>query len=138
MSWVRPLRSRVSPLPSFHLPPTRNVMDDITTDRPAPAAPASNNDEPAGDTPDLLPVRMLNEFVYCPRLFHFMHVEGRWEDNVYTIEGKDAHRRVARLDHVLPDPDASDGTQARKDAEGDGDERPAVSRSVSLGSPRLG
>jgi len=26
---------------------------------------------------DLLPVRMLNEFVYCPRLFHFMHVAGR-------------------------------------------------------------
>jgi hypothetical protein len=26
--------------------------------------------------PDLLPVRMLNEYAYCPRLFHFMHVEG--------------------------------------------------------------
>ena len=30
-----------------------------------------------GDQPPL-PVRMLNEFVYCPRLFHLMHVEGRW------------------------------------------------------------
>jgi len=28
--------------------------------------------------PDLLPVRMLNEYAYCPRLFHLMHVEGRW------------------------------------------------------------
>src|SRR5690606_16731521 len=131
-------RPRVSPLPSIHLHPPGTAMDDIGTDRSAPAAPASNSDEPDRDTPDLLPVRMLNEFVYCPRLFHFMHVEGRWEDNVYTIEGKDAHRRVDRLDHVLPDPDASDGTKARKDAEGDGDERPAISRSVSLGSPRLG
>jgi len=26
---------------------------------------------------DLLPVRMLNEYAYCPRLFHLMHVEGR-------------------------------------------------------------
>ena len=28
-------------------------------------------------TTDLLPVRMLNEFAYCPRLFYLMHVEGR-------------------------------------------------------------
>lgn len=116
-------------------------MDDIATDRPAPAAPASNSDGPDDDAHDLLPVRMLNEFVYCPRLFHFMHVEGRWEDNVYTVEGKDAHRRVDRLDHVLPDPDAgdgADGTHDAADAESDDDERPTISRSVSLGSPRLG
>jgi CRISPR-associated protein Cas1 len=50
----------------------------------------------------LLPVRMLNEFAYCPRLFHFMHVEGRWADNVYTVEGKHAHRRVDQIDHLLP------------------------------------
>src|SRR5690606_8450254 len=82
-----------------------------------------------------------NEFVYCPRLFHLMHVEGRWEDNVYTVEGKDAHRRVDRLDHVLPDPDAGDGADGAHDAAGaedDGDERPTISRSVTLGSPRLG
>ena len=36
-------------------------------------------------------MRMLNEFAYCPRLFHLMHVEGRWADNVYTVEGKQAH-----------------------------------------------
>jgi len=116
-------------------------MDDIATDRPAPAAPASNSDAVDSDAPDLLPVRMLNEFVYCPRLFHLMHVEGRWEDNVYTVEGKDAHRRVDRLDHVLPDPDAGDGADGAHDAAGaedDGDERPTISRSVTLGSPRLG
>ncbi len=55
--------------------------------------------------PDLLPVRMLNEYVYCPRLFHLMHVEARWADNVYTVEGKAVHRRVDKLDHVLPDPE---------------------------------
>lgn len=83
--------------------------------------------------PDLLPVRMLNEYAYCPRLFHFMHVDGRWADNVYTVEGRDVHRRVDRLDHVLPDPQrgAADEDEA-------GDEPPRIARSVSLGSDRLG
>lgn len=86
-----------------------------------------------GTDPDLLPVRMLNEYAYCPRLFHFMHVDGRWADNVYTVEGKDAHRRVDRLDHVLPDPEL-DGA-AEDEA---GDEPPRIARSVSLGSEALG
>lgn len=82
-----------------------------------------------------LPVRMLNEYAYCPRLFHLMHVDGRWEDNRFTEEGREVHRRVDRLDHVLPDADA--GGQSA-DASGPSDERPTVSRSVSLGSERLG
>lgn len=87
-------------------------------------------------TPHLLPVRMLNEYAYCPRLFHLMHVDGRWADNVYTIEGKDIHRRVDRIDHVLPDPD---GGGAAEETDGDaGDEPPDISRSVSLGSDALG
>jgi CRISPR-associated protein Cas1 len=45
---------------------------------------------------------MLNEYAYCPRLFHFMHVEGRWADNQYTVEGRHAHRRPDALDHLLP------------------------------------
>lgn len=85
----------------------------------------------------LLPVRMLNEYAYCPRLFHFMHVEGRWADNVYTVEGRDVHRRVDRIDHVLPDADATGGS--KEDDESDvGDDPPTISRSVRLGSERLG
>lgn len=85
--------------------------------------------------PALLPVRMLNEYAYCPRLFHLMHVEGRWEDNVYTIEGRDVHRRVDRIDHVLPDAKTD---EAREELVDDGEESPEISRSVSLGSERLG
>ncbi|MGH7467579.1 MAG: CRISPR-associated endonuclease Cas4g/Cas1g [Longimicrobiales bacterium] len=85
-------------------------------------------------TPDLLPVRMLNEYTYCPRLFHLMHVEGRWADNVYTEEGHEVHRRVDRLDHVLPDARAS----SDEEDEEDGEEPPTVSRSVQLGSETLG
>ncbi len=109
---------------------------------------------------ELLPVRMLNEFAYCPRLFHLMHVEGRWADNVYTVEGKVIHRRVDQLDHVLPDAvaapspypgDDASGTKAGKrgsDQEEDageaakpapvGDDPPVISRSVPLASPQLG
>lgn len=94
-----------------------------------------------GDTPPL-PVRMLNEYVYCPRLFHLMHVEGRWADNVYTVEGRHVHRGVDQLDHVLPDPEAAtagsdnDETNGR-DARDGGDEPPVISRSVPLSSDRL-
>ncbi|MGH7127849.1 MAG: CRISPR-associated protein Cas4, partial [Planctomycetaceae bacterium] len=73
-------------------------------------------------------MRMLNEYAYCPRLFHLMHVEGRWADNVYTEEGKQVHRRVDRFDDVLPEPDA--GTDEAGDEGVDGDVPPTVSRSV--------
>jgi CRISPR-associated protein Cas1 len=98
------------------------------------------------DSLDLLPVRMLNEFTYCPRLFHLMHVEGQWADNVYTIEGRNVHRRVDKVDNVLPDadPDESaeeddDGSDRKcKKQRDDGDDPPTISRSVPLASDRLG
>lgn len=86
---------------------------------------------------DLLPVRKLNEYAYCPRLFHFMHVEGRWADNVYTEEGREVHRRVDRIEHVLPDPETESDGESDEEIE-DGDQHPTVNRSVSLGSERLG
>ncbi|MGE0159833.1 MAG: CRISPR-associated endonuclease Cas1 [Gemmatimonadales bacterium] len=94
-------------------------------------------DEPSAD--QILPVRMLNEYAYCPRLFHFMHVEGRWADNVFTIEGRDTHRRVDKIDHVLPDPTPEPKRPDEEDPEPvDGDEPPTITRSVALGSARLG
>ena len=99
----------------------------------------------SGNDQDLLPVRMLNEYAYCPRLFHFMHVQGRWADNVFTEEGRNVHRRVDQLDHVLPDPDASMSDTRPEDAGKDdqktaptGDEPPEISRSIPLGSETLG
>jgi CRISPR-associated protein Cas1 len=94
---------------------------------------------------DLLPVRMLNEYAYCPRLFHLMHVQGRWADNAYTQEGRNVHSRVDRLDHVLPDADAPQaGDEAEHpdpsspDSTVPGDEPPQVTRSIPLGSDTLG
>jgi CRISPR-associated protein Cas1 len=75
---------------------------------------------------------MLNEFAYCPRLFHLMHAEGLWADNTYTEDGKRVHRRVDRVDHVLDGPQATDSTAE------DDEDPPAIARSVSLTSERLG
>ncbi len=55
-----------------------------------------------GALPDYLPARMVNEFVYCPRLFFYEWVEGLFRDNADTIEGKFQHRRVDEKVGGLP------------------------------------
>jgi len=42
----------------------------------------------------LLPVRMLNEFAYCPRLAYLEWVQGEWAESADTVEGRFHHRRV--------------------------------------------
>ncbi len=52
--------------------------------------------------PNLLPARMLNEFVYCPRLFYIEYVQGQFEDSADTVEGHYKHQRVDRESGALP------------------------------------
>ncbi len=52
--------------------------------------------------PDYLPARMVNEYVYCPRLFYYEWVEGVFRESTETLEGKVVHRRVDRLGKPLP------------------------------------
>jgi len=61
---------------------------------------------PEYDVPDLLPARMVNEFVYCPRLFHLEWVGKEWADSHDTVAGAGTHRRVDRPASDLPSPDA--------------------------------
>jgi CRISPR-associated protein Cas1 len=42
----------------------------------------------------LIPVRMLNELVYCPRLFYYEYVEKEFTENQDTLDGHFVHRRV--------------------------------------------
>ncbi|MDQ3763514.1 MAG: CRISPR-associated endonuclease Cas1 [Actinomycetota bacterium] len=72
---------------------------------------------------DLLPARMVNEFVYCPRLFYLEWVEARFADNDDTRLGQQIHRRVDVESGAAPLPE-------------DGELRRA--RSVTLSSERLG
>lgn len=74
--------------------------------------------------PDLLPARMLNEYAYCPRLFHLEWVQSQWADNRYTAEGSYHHRRVDRPEGRAPGPD--DDLEIRR------------ARSVRLSSSKLG
>jgi CRISPR-associated protein Cas1 len=46
------------------------------------------------DVPDLVPARMLNEYVYCPRLAYLEWVDQSFRDNADTVEGRFVHRRV--------------------------------------------
>jgi len=96
-------------------------------------------------------VDMVNRFTFCPRLFHLMYVQGRWEDNTHTLEGKDVHRRVDRIEHLLPESKSANGgdedeptdspkaKRAKKGEEpDDADPPPEIARSVSLGCDDLG
>jgi CRISPR-associated exonuclease Cas4/CRISPR-associated protein Cas1 len=84
-----------------------------------PAPPVS------GETP-LVPVRMVNEFVYCPRLAFLEWVDSEWADSGDTEEGRRAHVRLDAGGGALPTPD-------------DVAERPDfIARSVTVTSQALG
>lgn len=61
----------------------------------------------ASATPDLIPARMVNEFVYCPRCAYLEWVQGEWDDNADTLAGRFVHRRVDEGEAAaFPDADA--------------------------------
>ena len=80
---------------------------------------------PADSMTPLVPARMVNEWVYCPRLAYLEWVEGEWAESADTAEGKRVHARVDKGGGRLPDPDELDEEMARV-------------RSVTLSSERLG
>ncbi|MFM8419571.1 MAG: CRISPR-associated endonuclease Cas1 [Verrucomicrobiota bacterium] len=92
-----------------------------------------------------LPARMLNEFVYCPRLFYYEHVEGVFVESADTIQGAAIHKRVDSGTGALPGPvnragEVTGETSSAGEDSQDGIGAPEVihSRSVTLGSDRLG
>jgi CRISP-associated protein Cas1 len=76
-----------------------------------------------GDVAVSLPARMVNEVVYCPRLFYLEWVDRDFDDNHFTVEGRFVHRRVDDGEPTAPlaDPDV-----------------PWKARSVELSSAALG
>jgi CRISPR-associated protein Cas1 len=53
--------------------------------------------------PDYLPARMVNEFVYCPRLFFYEWVDGVFAHNRETVEGALRHAKLdSRSDELTP------------------------------------
>ncbi len=60
---------------------------------------------------ETIPIRMCNELVYCPRLFHIEHVQGIFVESAETVEGSGQHERAARRGKVRRKP----GTTAAAD-----------------------
>jgi CRISPR-associated protein Cas1 len=86
---------------------------------------AQENDAACVDSRQgLVPARMLNEYVYCPRLAYMMWVEGEFAHNADTVEGAIRHKRVDRASGALP--------------ENEDDVEKIHARSVHLSSERLG
>ena len=71
--------------------------------------------------PDYLPARMINEFVYCPRLFYYEQIQGVFVESADTIEGSFQHRRADKAGGEAPSP-------------GDEEFEPVVVRSMTLSS----
>lgn len=61
--------------------------------RPAVVAEELKSAAPERET---LTARMVNEFVYCPRLFYYEFVDGVFLSNADTLRGSSEHRRVDR------------------------------------------
>jgi CRISPR-associated protein Cas1 len=55
--------------------------------------------------PELIPARMLNEFIYCPRLFYLEWVDRLWADSGDTVQGHLAHDANDRRGGRMPTPD---------------------------------
>ncbi len=96
---------------------------------------------------------MLNEFVYCPRLFYYEFVEGVFVESADTVRGSAIHQKVDSGSGAMPevksrrkaektDPEATPaapGNEAAKVAEPQKTEPEIIhSRSVQMGSSRLG
>jgi CRISPR-associated exonuclease Cas4 len=64
------------------------------------------------ETYNLIPLSALEHYAYCPRQCALIHVEQAWEENLYTMRGKDVHEHVhddsshelagVRLERSLP------------------------------------
>jgi CRISPR-associated protein Cas1 len=67
---------------------------------------------------------MLNEFVYCPRLFFYEWVEGVFAESGDTVEGSLRHETIRGRAEALPSAGEADGEKIH-------------ARSVTLSSDRL-
>lgn len=97
--------------------------------------------------PSSIPARMLNEFVYCPRLFFYEHVEGIFLHNADTLKGQSIHQRVDSGNGALPVPTGPESSASQqpeidpiKPIPGIAQEQTEEihARSVELASDRLG
>ncbi len=83
---------------------------------------------------DPIPVRMLNEHLYCPRLFYLMHVQGLWAESADTFEGRSQHARSEKRQPAKP-PMQTSSKESSLDEE---PMWPAPPRDLTLSDPESG
>jgi CRISP-associated protein Cas1 len=103
--------------------------------------------------PQQIPARMLNEFVYCQRLFYYEFVEGVFVESADTLRGGAIHQRVDSGSGALPaakkkakaekkaaedQPAATIDAPTKESGAQDTEPETIHSRSVQMGSERLG
>lgn len=64
--------------------------------------------------PELIPARMLNEFVYCPRLSYMEWVQGEFAHSEDTLDGRFQHRRVDQPSGDLREPESDEDAEHEK------------------------
>lgn len=136
-------------------PPVLNPAPspDANLQTPSPVPETSEDKLRAEAEPQQIPARMLNEFVYCQRLFYYEFVEGVFVESADTVRGDAIHQRVDSGSGALPKakrkpeadkPKADEEATAKaestsKGAEAENAEPETIhSRSVQMGSERLG
>lgn len=104
-----------------------------TEDSPAPATHEARGT--TGRTAsDPVPARMINEVLYCERLFFLEWCQGEFADNFFTVDGRLVHKRADDPQGRLPE-----RADEPSDHPTDGSEdRPYRARSVWLSSNQLG
>ncbi len=124
-------------------------MPDIQGD-PNPMEPGSGGEavarsERREELPDerleLIPARMVNEYVYCPRLFYLEFVQTEFADSEDTVSGRSGHRRVDRPSGAAPAPQETEegATEPEGEPGGSQDGEAALrATSVMLSAPMLG
>jgi CRISPR-associated protein Cas1 len=132
-------------------PKKKNSETETAQNQRGQGTSPSNQTAPPEDA-DPIPARMLNEFVYCPRLFYYEFVEGVFVESADTLKGSAIHQRVDSGSGAMPSAASSVRTRSTRVSPSDSAEAkstPAAdsepphletihSRSVQMGSERLG
>ncbi|MBI5245488.1 MAG: CRISPR-associated endonuclease Cas1 [Elusimicrobia bacterium] len=78
-----------------------------------------------------IPLRMLNEYVYCPRLFHLEFVQGLFRESADTVKGTYEHKKA--------DANRPKVRRKNKEPESEAAEQPTFfTKNLSISSEKLG
>jgi CRISPR-associated protein Cas1 len=138
-------------------PVVTSPSSDITELPTGPVPVVAEQKSRAEAEPQQIPARMMNEFVYCQRLFYYEFVEGVFVESVDTLRGAAIHQRVDAGNGALPAAkikkkaektttddkpsetgDAQSTSPQPSPQSGESETEMIHSRSVQMGSERLG